>query len=113
MNRAIKAALFSGLVFPGIGHIYLKHYWRGLALALAATLAVSGIIIPAVQQAQVIANKVLSGEIALDAAAITAQVDAATSGGDSLLLNTAYAVFIICWLIGIADSYRLGRAFDK
>lgn len=111
-KTATKAALFSGLVFPGLGHIYLKYYRRGILLALMATLTLSGIIIHAVRQAQAIADKILSGQIALDAATITAQVEAASAGNDSLAINAAYAIFIICWLFGIVDSYRLGRALD-
>jgi TM2 domain-containing membrane protein YozV len=34
MNIAVKAALFSGLLFPGWGQFYLKKYKRGLAFLL-------------------------------------------------------------------------------
>ena len=30
MNKAIKAALLSALLFPGLGQMYLKRYVRGL-----------------------------------------------------------------------------------
>jgi TM2 domain-containing membrane protein YozV len=29
MKVSYKAALLSAFVFPGVGHFYLKKYWRG------------------------------------------------------------------------------------
>ena len=34
-------------------------------------------------------------------------------GTEAQLLNIAAAVLFISWLIGIVDSYRVGRAQDK
>jgi len=44
MTKSTKAALLSGLIFPGIGHIVLKQYVRGSILALVALLAVSAMV---------------------------------------------------------------------
>src|SRR4030043_2013514 len=32
MKVSYKAALLSAFVFPGVGHLYLKRYWRGLVI---------------------------------------------------------------------------------
>ena len=58
MNNALKGALFSGLVFPGLGQIMLKHYKRGAVLTLAITAALLAILIKTVQQAVTILEKI-------------------------------------------------------
>lgn len=112
MKKSVTAALISGLVFPGIGHLYLKHYRNGCLLLLVATLALVELISVALRQAQAIADKVLSGEIALDPAAISAQVEATERSAATPLHSIAYAVLIVCWSIGIVDAYRLGRKLE-
>src|SRR5689334_13423788 len=113
MKNSGKAALLSALVLPGTGHLYLKHYRRAVVLMLIAVSALSIIVVRAVRQARMIADKILSGEIAPDPAAIAAQIDAAGSATDSTQVGIAYWALIVCWLIGIADAYRLGTLHDK
>jgi len=46
MKSALKAALLSGLVFPGLGQIYLKRYWRGflfIILIMIGLVIIAGI----------------------------------------------------------------------
>jgi hypothetical protein len=66
MTKSTKAALLSGLIFPGIGHIVLKQYLRGSILALVTLLAVSAMVKVAFQRAQTIVDRVVSGEIPLE-----------------------------------------------
>ncbi len=44
MKTAIKAALLSALVFPGVGQMYLKRYVRGL-IPMVLILAGLGVLI--------------------------------------------------------------------
>ncbi|MFH2119839.1 MAG: hypothetical protein ABIJ25_05510, partial [Pseudomonadota bacterium] len=44
MKSAIKAALLSALVFPGLGQMYLKRYVRGL-IPMVLTLTGLGVLI--------------------------------------------------------------------
>jgi len=108
MKKSSKAALLSGLLFPGIGHLFLKAYFRGYALLVTALVALSVIIRTAYQQAQLIVDQVLSGDVAMDSAAITQAVADSANTTDSLISNIAVFVLAICWLAGIIDSYRLG-----
>ena len=109
MTQSTKAALLSGLVFPGIGHFVLKQYVRGSILMLTALIAMSVVIRIVFQQAQAIVDRVVSGEIALDAAAISTVVAEPSSNSDSFVSSVAITVFLACWLIGIIDSYRIGN----
>ncbi len=113
MNKSNKAALFSALVFPGAGHFFLKRHVSGAVIACAALGGLYLIIANMLERAQEIADKILSGEVGLDIATITELVSQQSASNDSQLLDIAGAVLIISWLIGIADSYRVGRAQDK
>jgi hypothetical protein len=113
MKRSSKAALLSGLIFPGIGHMVLKQYLRGSVLMLSALVALSVIVTRVIQRALIIVDRINSGDISVEAGAIAEMVSNSTSGADSLVESTALIVLGACWLIGIIDSYRLGAVQDK
>jgi hypothetical protein len=100
MKKSNKAVLLSALVFPGAGHFLLKKHISGAILATASLAALYLIISNMLERAQQIADKILSGEVNLDEAAIAELLSRQPSGGES-------------WLTGIVDSYRCGRAQDK
>jgi len=113
MKKSSKAALLSGLIFPGIGHIVLKQYLRGSVLMLSALAAFSIVVTRVFQRALAIVDRVNSGEIPVDTGAIAEMVSNSTSGADGFIENIAVVVLVTCWLIGIIDSYRLGVAQEK
>jgi len=113
MKKSSKAALLSGLVFPGIGHIVLKQYLRGSALVLSALVAFLIVVTRVFQRALTIVDRISSGEIPVETGAIAEMVSNSTSGADSFIENMAVIVLGVCWLIGIIDSYRLGVAQEK
>lgn len=113
MNKSNKAALFSTLIFPGAGHFFLKRYISGAVIACAAMAALYLITANLLERAREIADKILSGEVGLDVVTITELVSRQSADSDSQLLDIAWAVLIFSWIIGIADSYRAGRAQDK
>ena len=113
MTRSIKAALLSGLIFPGVGHMVLKQYLRGSILLLSALVALSMTATEATKKALTIIDRINSGEIPVETGAITELVSISTSGAEGSILNIAALVFGVCWLIGIIDSYRLGIIQEK
>ena len=113
MKRSSKAALLSGPVIPGIGHIVLKQYLRGSVLMLFALVALSVIVTGIYQRALTIVDRINSGDIPVDTGAIAEMVSNSTSAADSSTGNIALAVLGVCWLVGIIDSYRLGVAQEK
>jgi len=62
-----------------------------------------------VQKALQIGELIQSVEVQLDVAAITELISKQPTGTEAQLFNVAWTVFIISWLIGIIDSYRIGR----
>ncbi len=113
MRRSTKAALLSGLIFPGVGHMVLKQYLRGSILMLAALSALSVIVTNAVEQALAIVDRINTGEIPVEIGAIAELVSNSTSGAESSILNISTLVVGACWLIGVIDSYRLGTIREK
>lgn len=62
----------------------------------------------AFEQALAITDRILSGEVPADVAAISRLVSNQMTGAESSS-ELATTVFIVTWLIGIADSYRVGK----
>ena len=113
MKKSTKAALLSALVFPGVGHLYLKKYKSGLLLAGASFAAIYYLVGKAAERAVEISEKIQSGAVPLDAEAINELVSQQSGGADAQMMNMATIAFAICWVIGIVDAYRAGRAQQK
>lgn len=113
MTKSLKAALLSALIFPGVGHFFLKKNLSGIALSGIALSGLYCIVSQMVERALQITDKIQHGEIPLDVAAISELISKQPTGADAKLLNIASTVLIISWLIGIVDSYRVGRLQGK
>lgn len=113
MKKSLKAALLSGLILPGLGHMYLREYLRGSALLVTSLAALWIMVTRAYQQASLVVDQVLSGDVALEAEAISQAVSNSTTTADSLIDNISLVVLFACWLVGILDSYRLGAAQER
>jgi uncharacterized membrane protein len=112
VKRSTKAALLSGLVFPGVGHLYLKRWIAGLLLFGVAAFATYYIGSVVMETVSIVVQKIESGAVASDIDAITALV-AQQSSGTAQATNSAEIVWLVCWVIGIVGSYWQGRAQDK
>lgn len=113
MNKPIKAALLSALVFPGVGHFYLKKHVAGTILAGASIVVLCFVTSKIVALALQITETITRGEVELDITAITALILTQPTGTETQFFSFASAVLIILWLIGIVDSYRVSRAQGK
>lgn len=113
MNMTSKAVLLSALVFPGAGHFYLKKKITGIVLAGSAFFGFYSIVATILERAQQIADKIVSGEIQPDMTIITGLITNQSADSQSQSLNIATTVLIIAWVIGMIDSYRVGRLTGK
>lgn len=113
MKKSIKAALLSGLVFPGLGHIALKYYLRGSILIIAALAALSVIVTVATRLALATVDRIERGEISADMTSLTDLATGSVGDSSSTIVNMAMIVLLVCWVAGIIDSYRVGRAMDN
>lgn len=108
MNKSLKAALLSALVFPGAGHFSLKKPVQGALISGVAMVCLYFILNTAVDIAQQISIKIQSGEVPLDVANISEMVSQDLAGSDGQGINMAALLLVICWVVGIADSVRIG-----
>lgn len=113
MKKSVKAALISGLVFPGTGHFSLERYQRGLLFFVPAALGILYLIRYSLDKAYAIAEQIQLGQIPLDTEVITNLISAQPSGAEWLKLQIATWVLIICWVVSIIDSFRLGKIADQ
>ena len=112
MKKSIKGALLSGLVFPGVGQIVLRHYKRGIAFVLITLAGLVLIIMKAVQQALIVVEKIQSMDGSIDMSTISNAAIQVTTTYDSLIFNLALLVIALCWIISIVDAYKTGKKMD-
>jgi hypothetical protein len=112
MNNSLKGALLSGLVFPGLGQVALKQYKRGIALMLTALASLSVLVEKALQQAFTILEKIGAEGGAIDMKTISSAATQASNPSDSMIINFALFLTILCWIIGVVDAYRIGKKRD-
>ena len=112
MNNSLKGALLSGLLFPGLGQVMLKHYKRGAVLMLAITATLLAVLIKAVQQALTILEKIESEGGAIDMSTILNAATQASTTSESSIFKLLLWLIIFCWVIGVVDAYRIGRKKD-
>ncbi len=112
MKRSTKAVLLSALVFPGIGHLYLKRWAVGVVLLGVAGYAVYTIASVTMRIAMDVVQKIESSGMAPDVAAISNLVTQQLSGSEQATDLATWA-FAACWLVGIIGSYIHGRAQDQ
>ncbi len=108
MNKAIKAALLSALVFPGSGHLYLKSRRRGLAIMFLTALALVSLVVRATRDMLTILQTLQTQGNNIDLDTLS-QVAAATS--HSAFSNYGFLVSLLvgCWIFSIFDAYRIGK----
>lgn len=112
MNNSQKGALWSGLVFPGLGQVVLKHYKRGAVIMLAVLAGLSVIVVEAVKKAFIILEKIASEGGTIDFNTILDAASQASTNSDSLIFGSAVLLITFCWIIGVVDAFRIGRKKD-
>lgn len=112
MGNALRGALMSALVFPGLGHVVLKRYRRGFVLMLAVLVCLVGIVTEAAKKAVAIMDRVQYEGGAIDIAAISEAAQQASVSSDSCVINVAFLLMALCWVFGIVDAYRIGKIMD-
>ena len=111
MKKSIKAALLSGLVFPGLGNLYLKRWLSGILLAGVAWYALYTIVKVVMRIALDLSARIESGAVPSDLDSVTLLVAEQLKAVEQLT-NIASLTLIGCWLVGIASAYWLGHLQD-
>ncbi|KQC11237.1 MAG: hypothetical protein APR62_01735 [Smithella sp. SDB] len=109
MNKAIKAALFNALLFPGWGQIYLKQYKKGVLIIstiMAGTLSILWSVIQITRDILKI-SPFKKGTVTLSAV-LQLVIDSIK------VLNCTYMSLILffmlfLWVCSMIDSYQSGK----
>jgi len=110
MKASSKAALLSAFVFPGLGHLYLKQFRRGLAILL---IAIGGLGV-LIWSAAAAAMRFLSGPGA-DMTGGTPDLQKIQDilGSNALTAgpcyDAAFYILVCLWLFAVIDAYRIGK----
>jgi len=112
MKNSLKGAFLSGLIFPGLGQIVLKHYKRGAVIMLTVLVSLSVVVVKAVQHALAILEKIELEGGAISMSTISNAATQASTTSGSLTFNLVLLLVILCWTIGVVDAYRIGKKKD-
>lgn len=108
----MKAVMWSTFVFPGTGHLYLRKYPTALILIGVSCASLYYLLVKTAENAMQMAEQLQTGNGQIDITSISELASAQSSGGDSMMLNIASLAILACWIIGIVDSYRVGKLQD-
>ena len=112
MNNSLKGALLSGLIFPGLGQVALKHYKRGGVIILTVIVSLAVVVVKATQYTLAILEKIeLEGGIISINTILDAATQASADSGN-LTLNLLFLLICVFWVLGTVDAYRIGRKID-
>lgn len=100
MKPALKAALISALVFPGLGHIYLKRAARGCLFLLPTLVALTCIVMRVLERTRALLEQVQAGS---DLELLADQLTAAAP-------SVAITVCALCWGGSIIDSFLIQKS---
>ena len=108
MDRSVKAALLSALVFPGVGQLFLKRTVRAMVFLLPALIAACYFGNAILQPVMAIAADLGSGALPFDPLLIQERVEQTRI--DTSLMNLASVVLVVAWLASTIDAWVVGRA---
>lgn len=120
-GKAVKAALLSALVFPGIGLWWLKRYWRGCIFVIPTGLIViylcrlmSQLLGPIQQklQRQVEMGTIDPFDLSGLYVRLYKEIFLALEPHQAQLDFAKYTL-IICWLCSILSSYFVGKKIEQ
>ena len=112
MTHAMKGALLSGLVLPGLGHLVLGCFYRGTALLVGFLAVLSAVTVNVLRQAQALLDKMLAGDMPLSLERIIETAHEAARSQESDVVRRLVYLIIFGWVVGIVDAYRIGRRKD-
>ena len=112
MKKSTKAALFSTVIFPGVGLYFLKRYLRGSIFFIPALLAILYIIhgISNVMH-EVIEKLKLHPSEATNISHLTSTITESINI-HLPFYHQAITLFIASWLLSIGSSYFVGKKLE-
>lgn len=108
MSKALKAALLSALVFPGVGQLSTGEKKRGWFIISIAILFLYFIVSQLLQKAHLAIAEMQNKGIVMDMESISNISAKLSRFSDNPTLNILLISFIIFWIYAIFDAYQMG-----
>jgi TM2 domain-containing membrane protein YozV len=105
MKKSLKAALLSGLVFPGTGQIYLGQRRRGWAIVVAVIVIFAYVVI----HITVNAYREVAAAAAKGAAIDVTAVQKSVAASSDLATTAGLVLLVLLWLAAIVDAWIAGE----
>ncbi|MFL0798434.1 MAG: hypothetical protein K6L73_13205 [Cellvibrionaceae bacterium] len=113
MKHSTKAALYSAFIFPGAGYFGVNSMIKGFSALIITMGCLSVFFYEAFNRAQTIAEKIVRGEIPSNYFALRSEIYSTPGVLSEQTISTLTYLLITIWIIGIVDSYRIGKKIDK
>lgn len=113
MKKSFKAALYSGLIFPGAGQFLLKRYIRGMIFFAPSMAALVYVVDFVMRKATSIVEQIEQGTIPLEPVSLSQLLEGSSKGSDLYLANAVQWVMLAIWALSLIDAYRLGNIMEQ
>ncbi len=113
MKKSIKAALLSGVLGAGAGHLFLKRYRRGAILIFSTLSCLVIIATQAIKQTQVIFDKLPSPNEAPGFDELSVLLTENLNKEDFVLTNVVTMLIMLIWTLAVFDAYKIGKDMEK
>ena len=113
MRHALKSALLSGLVLPGLGQMALRRYLRGAIFMIACLGGLIAIMVKATTTALVIVERMGPATNITDFNQMFSETNQAVAQVDSTGYALALMLIVLAWIASTVDAYFLGRRRDQ
>ncbi len=113
MKISTKAALLSGLIFPGTGQIHLKRFRRGITIMILAFSGIGAIIWMSTVRALAVLEQIQNQLNQVDMATISNVALASSTDHTSIYYKPVLLFIVCCWLFSIIDAYRIGKKRER
>lgn len=108
MKKSLKAALLSGLVFPGVGQVYLGQRRRGWAVIISVILIFAYIVI----HITVNAYREIAAAAAKGAAIDITAIQKSVAASSDFATTAGFVLLVLLWLGAILDAYIAGERLE-
>jgi TM2 domain-containing membrane protein YozV len=108
MNRPLKAALLSALIFPGAGQFFLKKYISAVYFAAFAGVGLYLLFSNLMVIAQDIIDKAHGDEVENDLAAILELVHLQLATAIESFMP-ALIILLVAWIVSAVEAYRVAK----
>jgi hypothetical protein len=112
MKKAIIGALLSGLIFPGLGQVYLRKKKLGLSLILSASVGLAGVVWSVLHRLPLIMEKI-QPELEKGSVDFNRLMELSARysdvGRNPLLDRLSLTLLIGSWLFAVGHALYAGR----